>query len=192
PRRRAAGPGATGGGDGGAELRARLSALPDAAERDRVLLDLVRTHVAAVLGHEGTDAVRPDRAFQELGFDSLTAVELRNGLRSVTGLKLPATLVFDHPTPEAIAAELRERLTGGLEGAASPLEAELSRLEAALASATPDGDAVERVAERLRALAAGLTAAHRPGGEEEADIESVSAAELFDILDDELDTRSAQ
>ncbi|WP_147255800.1 type I polyketide synthase, partial [Streptomyces sp. PT12] len=192
PRRRPAGPGAAEGGDQGAQLRRALAAQPDDAERGRLLLDLVRTHVAAVLGHDSTDAIRPDRAFKDLGFDSLTAVELRNGLRAATGLKLPATLVFDHPTPAAIADELRARLTGDQEPTGAPLDAELARLEAALASATPDGEAYARVADRLRALTAGWVETHRPQETEEADLESLSADELFDVLDDELDTRSSR
>ncbi|WUC39740.1 SDR family NAD(P)-dependent oxidoreductase [Streptomyces sp. NBC_00557] len=103
--------------DGGRTLAARLAGL-DAAQRLAVLVDAVREQVAVVLGHDTTDEVPPDRHFAELGFDSLTAVELRNRLSSLTGFRLPPTLVFDVDTPQALAADLAERFASA--GAPAP------------------------------------------------------------------------
>ncbi|MFE7268225.1 type I polyketide synthase [Streptomyces sp. NPDC057592] len=94
----------------------QLAALP-AEQAERTLLDLVRTHVAAVLGHASADTIETGKAFRELGFDSLTAVEIRNRLNTATGLRLPTTLVFDYPTPEVLVDHLRSELIGSRPGA---------------------------------------------------------------------------
>ncbi|MTD58505.1 SDR family NAD(P)-dependent oxidoreductase, partial [Amycolatopsis sp. RM579] len=101
-------------------LRAKLSAMPD-AHQVRLLADLVRADAAAVLGHAEGTSVDAARAFRDLGFDSLTGVELRNRLAARTGLRLSPTLVFDHPTPLVLAEHLREQLAGG-----APIPAEVT------------------------------------------------------------------
>jgi acyl transferase domain-containing protein/NADPH:quinone reductase-like Zn-dependent oxidoreductase/nucleoside-diphosphate-sugar epimerase/acyl carrier protein len=94
-------------------LRQRLAAM-NTSERERELLDVVRSNAAAVLGHDSVDAVGTDVEFiKELGLDSLGAVELWNRLKSVTGLKLPTSAVFDHPTPKSLADYLTSALDIG-------------------------------------------------------------------------------
>ncbi|MFJ9181428.1 type I polyketide synthase, partial [Streptomyces sp. NPDC102360] len=117
--RRAAAPAAA-GATGALPLADRLASL-STGEQDKALLELVRNEVAAVLG--AAVKVEARRGFKQLGFDSLTAVELRNRLNKATGLRLPATLVFDHPTPVEVAALLRAGLVpdAGPESPADPL-----------------------------------------------------------------------
>ncbi|MFJ2581034.1 type I polyketide synthase [Kitasatospora aureofaciens] len=103
--------------DAGTPLRQQLADLP-AAEQDRALVNLVRAEAAAVLEYSSPEAIGSSRAFSELGFDSLTAVELRNRLGAATGLKLPATLLFDYPSPAVLAGYLRSELLGARTGSA--------------------------------------------------------------------------
>ncbi|CAM5711442.1 Polyketide synthase OS=Streptomyces fumanus OX=67302 GN=GCM10018772_62400 PE=4 SV=1 [Streptomyces fumanus] len=101
----------TAAGTDGSRFAARLAAL-DAPAREAEILNLVRTNVSLVLGHESGQTVEAARAFRDLGFDSMLAVDLRNRLNAATGLRLPATLVFDHPTLSALARHLEEALLG--------------------------------------------------------------------------------
>ena len=92
-------------------LAHRLQGLPE-PEQHAVVLDLVRSHIATVLGTVTPEAIDPDKAFQDLGFDSLTAVEMRNRLKAATGLALSPTLIFDYPTPNGLASYMRAELAG--------------------------------------------------------------------------------
>ncbi|MEV0503969.1 SDR family NAD(P)-dependent oxidoreductase [Streptomyces spectabilis] len=180
---------ASAGADGDHQrLSDRLTGLP-AAERTKFLLDLVRTQAAVVLGHTGPGSVRADTAFNEAGFDSLTAVELRNRLRGATGLKLPATLVFDHPTPLALAAYLLDELSVGGASPADPVLAGLAGLEAAIETAAGDAEARDRITVRLRELLKAAEAA------EAAEVTEVGgrrneAPDSVDGADDDLETAS--
>ena len=100
-------------------LAGRLAALSD-GEQDQLVLDVICAQAASVLGHDSAEAVRPDAVFRDLGFDSLTAVELRDKLNVATGLRLPATMVFDYPTPQVLASWLRAQITGVRAAAPTP------------------------------------------------------------------------
>ncbi|MFF1606396.1 acyltransferase domain-containing protein [Amycolatopsis sp. NPDC058278] len=168
------------------QLPGRLAGLA-APEQEALLVDLVRGQVAAVLGHSGADAVRADTAFKDAGFDSLTSVDLRNRLRESTGLKLPATLAFDYPTPLVLARHLRDELGAG-DDALSVVHARLEDVEALLGGLRLDESTKTGLTLRLQGLVArcnGVT--DQTGGETLADrLESASADEVLDFIDEEL------
>jgi polyketide synthase 12 len=180
PTRRAAatGPSST-------EWGGRLAALPRDEQHD-VLLDLVRTHAAAVLGHAGADAVPAEVPFKDLGFDSLTAVEVRNRLSAATGLRLPTTFVFRHPTASAVAEFLREQLCPVAADPAQPIFTELDRLENVVRRFAPEGDARGRLAGRLEALLWRLGDGAAADVDQTVDddvLQSASDEELFELID---------
>ncbi|MEU6162090.1 type I polyketide synthase [Streptomyces sp. NPDC047130] len=164
------------------------------AEQERVLVDLVVSRTAAALGHRTTAAIDPDRQFRALGTDSVMAVELRNLLDAATGLSLPATLVFDHPTPAALAAHLRGRLLGE-DPATDPADTEsavvrLEKFELGLLETPPDAEETAVLLARLRDLTDRLRSAAAPaparsgptGAADEIDLEAASASDLFDLI----------
>ncbi|MBI0296603.1 SDR family NAD(P)-dependent oxidoreductase [Streptomyces sp. PRKS01-29] len=183
-------------GGAGAALAGQLAGLPE-TERERVLLDLVRSAVAAVLGHSGAQAIEAGRAFKDLGFDSLTAVELRNRLGAASGLKLPPSLIFDHPTPAAVAAYLRAGIVPDEAADGTAVLEELDKLESALTGTAPDNITRARITMRLQSLLAKWNesdgtavtaepAAAAAAAPERAPKDTVDAEQLQSASDEEL------
>ncbi|WP_190143942.1 type I polyketide synthase, partial [Streptomyces glebosus] len=168
------------------QLAGQLAGMPE-KDRREALLDAVRRQAALVLAHPRPETLETRRGLLELGFDSLTAVELRNRLSKITGLRLPSTVLFDHPTVSALADYLGSRLAVDATQAPTGVLADLDRIESALA-ALPAGSADSGTIDlRLEAL----LRTWRQGRDTDtndvgSDLTNASDDELFTVLDDEL------
>ncbi|AGL15968.1 polyketide synthase [Actinoplanes sp. N902-109] len=168
---------------GGPAWPQRLATVP-AESRGKVALDLVRGEVAAVLGHSEPAAIDTDRGLMDLGFDSLTALELRNRLATATGLRLPATLIFDHPTPAALARHVSTALAPAAVPAGRPVLDELARLSGLLSGLEADERTRRQISEQLQDLLAAVEAgAPAPV---DAGLSTATDDEIFDFIDNEL------
>ncbi|KUM82384.1 hypothetical protein AQI88_42240, partial [Streptomyces cellostaticus] len=190
PARRTVGDPATGGDNA---LVARLAALGP-AEQQEILQDLVMEQAALVLGMSGPGVIDAGRTFRDVGFDSLTAVELRNRLSSATGLRLPATAVFDYPTPTALTELLAQEMLGSAREETTALSAYsgLDKLEASITEIIGDDTARTRVTARLKDILSLLNDAGEPnevgedGGSVADRIQSASDDDMFDFIDNQL------
>ncbi|HEX5853555.1 MAG TPA: beta-ketoacyl reductase, partial [Solirubrobacteraceae bacterium] len=180
--RKLAGPGGRRASQAGGSL-ARTLAGADPGTWEAIAIDLVRGHLAAVLGHESQE-IDTERALKELGLDSLGAVQLRNRLTQATGLQLPVSLIFDHPTTVAIAAYLRSRVAA--DATAPPeIDAQVDRLRTLLAPIAADEQERERVGALLRGLLEGLAA---PVSSTAEAVQAAEGDELYALLDSQLGT----
>ncbi|MEU8825665.1 type I polyketide synthase [Streptomyces sp. NPDC048636] len=169
------------------DLAARLAPL-DTADRRRTVLSLVTAHAAAVLGHTDGAAVPPGQPFTAVGFDSMLAVTFRNRLCEATGLRIPPTAVFDHPTPGALADHLTGLLCAPREPD-RPVLAQLDKLTRALATAGPDTPGADEIGVRLRDLLRTWSErvppdpSHQAGETGSSTVATATADELFALLD---------
>ncbi len=180
-------PGAAGGPEGAAgeerkAFAARLSVLPE-SERAEAVLDVVRKQTAAVLGRSDLDAVGVDTPFKSLGFESLSAIGLRNRLNAITGLRLPTTLVFDNPTPAALAAIVLARMDQAAPPATGSALATLEQLEALLAGTDVEESARAQIGPRLRTLATRWGGSDISVGLADVDLDSATDEELFELME---------
>jgi NADP-dependent 3-hydroxy acid dehydrogenase YdfG/acyl carrier protein len=157
-------------------------------EQQQLILNTIRTHIAAVLGHTNPHHIDEKQPFKELGFDSLTALELRNRLNTATGQHLPATIIFDHPTPKALAQYLHHRITPQTTPT-QQIHQHLTQVETAIAAIESTGETTEQISNRLRAILQSLTTTPNDDAEDDEALETATDDELFQALDKEIGAR---
>ncbi len=166
-----------------AERFSRRLAEAPGGDRSAIALEVVRTEVAAILGCSPR-SVSAARAFSELGFESLQAVKLRNRLEAVTGLRLPATMVFDHPTPRSVAERvLRDSLSDELEDDSSA-EDELTQIEQRLRSLASNKEIPASVATRLHSLVSSVGVSDHDTLD--SDLAEATPENILELVDREL------
>jgi acyl carrier protein len=173
------------GATNASSLRQRLDALAP-PERDRAMLDVVRGEIASVLGLRAPSSIDPLRPLQELGLDSLMAVELRNRFAAAAGVRLPATLVFDHPTPKALAAQLLAKMTHAAGDPAARSAADIDKVESALLALSRDVASRDALTVRLQALLAqwNRDRTDQAGADLAGRLDAASDDELLQMIDD--------
>ncbi|BCJ50493.1 polyketide synthase [Actinoplanes sp. NBRC 14428] len=173
----------------GEALIERLAALPE-EDREPAVLDLICSHVAGVLGYDSAEQVDRRRAFKDVGFDSLLAVRLRDRLNTATGLRLPATLIFDYPNPTSLASFLRSEVAASVPSPADAALAEFDRLEASLAAmSSAETEVRDLLAGRARELLSRLSGGTAQDGSADGDVATLTAAsddELFSFINTQL------
>jgi acyl carrier protein len=172
---------------GGGLLLARLATV-SSAERSSVALEFLRDEVVAVLGHQLSRPLDSDATFKEIGFDSLAAVELRNRLMAATGLVLPATLVFDHPTLGDLAGHLLEEISVGASTPARTDAVDLDKLQLALAGMSAEEARRSGIAARLQSILSDWASSEDAvdEGAADPDLSSATDDEIFELIDREL------
>jgi acyl carrier protein/NADP-dependent 3-hydroxy acid dehydrogenase YdfG len=177
-----------GSGAGSGSVLARQLAGATADQQEQILTDLIQAQAAAVLGYASPQEIRADKTFKDLGFDSLTAVELRNRLGNATGLRLPATLVFDYPTPTTLRSWLASEILQDTAPATDSLLTDLDRVESVLSSPALERADRVRVKGRLQDLLSKLIEVEAQADEESVaqKIESASDEEIFEFINNKL------
>ncbi|HZG03203.1 MAG TPA: SDR family NAD(P)-dependent oxidoreductase, partial [Streptomyces sp.] len=168
-------------------LRRQIQDADSRADREQIVLELVRERTATVLGHRSADAVEADKAFRDLGLDSLGSIKLRNALNTGTGLKLSATMLYDYPTPLALARHLLDEIAEEDTVSEATVLAELGKLDDTLSVLELDDSGRRKIAGRLQVLLAkwGDGPDHTDEDRSHQDLDAVTAEELFDLISDE-------